>query len=105
MNWFTIDIYYPIVDDFYKESSEMDEEMVKAHFGKKSDGYLIAEAEFNLGEDPVKSLQPGTYLRGSKKAEFTLIIFCSGDVVAVPFARKEVSQKLREYYNGFIKSE
>lgn len=99
LNWFEIDIYYPIDASLFKDTELSEVERLTAGI---VEGYEIGTAYFNLGQNQIQSILPRCFIPKGKsnKKKYSEIIFNDGSVALAVDLPKELYAKIDNYIDS-----
>ncbi len=99
LNWFEIEVYYPIDASLFDNSELTEVEKLSAGI---VEGYEVGTAFFNLGQSTVQSLLPKCFIPKGKtnKKFYTEVIFSDGSFTFATDKPNEVYKKIDDYLSN-----
>lgn len=103
LNWFEIEVYYPIDASLFDNSELTEIEKLTAGI---VEGYEVGTAIFNLGQNTIHSLLPRCFIPKGKtnKKFYTEVIFSDGSFALAVEKPKEVYKKIEDYLSNLTDS-
>jgi hypothetical protein len=99
LNWFEIEVYYPIDASLFDNEELSEVDRLTAGI---VEGYEIGTAYFNLGQSTIQSLLPKCFIPKGKtnKKFYTEITFVDGSFAMATLKPFEVYAKIDEYLSN-----
>lgn len=100
LNWFEIEVYYPIDASLFEDSELSEIERLTAGV---IEGYETGVAYFNLAQSQVQSILPKCFIPKGKKQNkkfYSEIVFIDGSIALAIEKPNDVYKRLDEYLDN-----